>query len=46
LHEQLQSRQSQFSELSRRKQELQSQLRQVEEEIAALARTAATPSGI
>ena len=44
LREQLQNRQSQFSQLTRRKQELQRQLRQVEEEIAALARTAATPS--
>jgi hypothetical protein len=42
LREELESRQSQFSELTRRKQELLNQLQQVEEEIAALA--AATPA--
>src|SRR4051812_29275344 len=39
LRDELESRQSQFSELSRRKEELYSQLRQVEEEIVALAAT-------
>jgi chromosome segregation ATPase len=35
LREELQTRQSQFTELTRRKEELQRQLLQVEEEIAA-----------
>jgi hypothetical protein len=42
LREELQARQSHFTELTRRKKQLQSELRQVEEEIAALAATATT----
>jgi hypothetical protein len=44
LREELQTRQSQFTKLARRKEELQSQLQQVEEEIAALEAAAATPT--
>jgi hypothetical protein len=42
LREELQARQSHFTELTRCKELLQSELRQVEEEIAALAATATT----
>lgn len=43
LREQLQARQSHLDELNRRKEQLQSDLRQIEEEIAALATTEARP---
>ena len=43
LREELQTRQSHFTELTRRKEDLQNELRQVEDEIAALAATVATP---
>lgn len=44
LREELQSRQSHFTELTRRKEELQNQLQQVEEEIATLEATATAPT--
>jgi hypothetical protein len=43
LREQLASQQSHLAELTRRKEQLQSELRQVEEEITALATTEARP---
>lgn len=44
LREELQNRQSHFTELTRRKEKLQSELRQVEEEIATLATIQAKPT--
>ena len=44
LREQLQTQQSQFAELTRRKEELLSDLRQVEDEIAALASLETKPT--
>jgi hypothetical protein len=44
LREQLQARKSHLAELTRRKEQLRSELRQVEEEIAALATTKARPT--
>src|SRR3954447_22883823 len=44
LREQLQSQQSHLAELTRRKEQLQSEVRQVEEAIAALATTQARPT--
>ena len=43
LRQELESRQSHLSELTRRKEELQNQLQQVEKEIASLAAAAAAP---
>jgi hypothetical protein len=44
LRQELETRQGHLTELTRRKEELQSQLRQVEEEIAALAAGTAAPT--